>query len=184
MFIATTNERWLIGKITDQNHPFDIWMAPENRVMRQGKNIQIYSGVHIQTKRLVSYPPKRLMGREWVSKVEELIKEKLTNTDFGLNGHLHFYNCISLDESQSVEELKSLLGAMYVPHNKHVDSISISIALQNSLSENTVVTWYVYPRVMPFQGVLNLDDTRAKLVYIDRAIKEMLTSAYIEKMKI
>lgn len=170
--IAITREKWYIGKI--ENHPFDIFIAPERLVEINGKDINIYRGLHIQTKRLYKHPPKRMTMKEWVSFIQSIIEEKITRVDFGFNGHIHFYNQIPLDGFVNTFELKKLFKKLYVPYNRYVDSISVSLELMNKKNETTVVTWYIYPFVRDAVGILNLDLEKAKRIYMEEDMLKMI----------
>lgn len=173
--IAWTKERWFIGKI--HNQPFDIFIAPERFVRKNGKTVDIYRGLHIQTKRLYRHPPKELSPEEWVDYIQRLIEEKITPTDFGFNGHIHFYNLIPLNGKIRIGELKKLLKRMHVPFNKHVDSMSLSMEIPNDKKETTIVTWFIYPTVNPFVGVLEADYQQARKIYVEHDIFKMMVSA-------
>ena len=177
--IVMTKEKWYIGKI--ENHPFDIFIAPERFVEVNGKNVNIYRGLHIQTKRLFQYPPKRLTLNEWLNVLRTTIEEKIAPVDFGFNGHIHFYNHIPLNESVDIGKLKKLLKKLFVPYNKFVDSMSLSMELVNQKNETTVITWYFYPLVYAAVGVLDLDLERVKKIYLESDIFQMLTKAITAK---
>lgn len=178
MNIVMTREKWFIGKI--DNHPFDIFMAPERFVEINNKNVNIYRGLHIQTKRLYEHPPKRMMLEEWVKFIQITIEEKIAKVDFGFNGHIHFYNMVPLSETVDLNKLKLLFRKMYIPYNKYVDSISVSIELVNQKKETTVVTCYIYPLVS-IDGVLELDLARAKEIYMEKTIFELMHRTILEK---
>ena len=179
--IAMTREKWLIGKI--ENHPFDIFIAPERLVEIKNKNVNIYRGLHIQTKRLYEHPPKRMTLEEWVKFIQTTIEEKIAKVDFGFNGHIHFYNMVPLSESVDLNRLRKLFKKMYVPYNKYVDSISVSVELVNQKKETTVATWYIYPLVSSIVGVLDLDLAKAKQIYMEEQIFQMMRRAILEKEK-
>lgn len=180
--IGMTNERWYIGKIEDE--PFDIFMAPERfvEVDKEAKTVQIYRGLHIQTKRLYQHPPKRLTLEEWVTFVGSVFEEKIARVDYGFNGHIHFYNQIPLTESVDIKKLKKLFRNLYIPYNKYVDSISVSMELLSATGEATVVTWYIYPMIFDFAGVLDLDFDKIKKVYIEADIAQMMIKALKQKI--
>lgn len=182
MNIAMTREKWFIGKI--ENHPFDIFIAPERFVEIRNKNVNIYRGLHIQTKRLYKHPPKRMTLEEWVKFIQRIIEEKITKVDFGFNGHIHFYNMVPLNESVDLDKLKLLFKKMYVPYNKYVDSISVSVELVNQKKETTVATWYIYPLVSSIIGVLDLDLAKAKKIYMEEQIFKMMRKAILEKERL
>ncbi len=178
--IAMTGEKWYIAKILD--HPFDVWMAPERLVKINGKNIDIYRGLHIQTKRLYEHPVRRFTLAEWVTFVGEIFRQKIANVDFGFNGHIHFYNCIPLSETVDIEKLKVLFKRLPIPYNTHVDSISVSMELISSSGDTTIATWYIYPRVYEFVGVLDPDFDRAKQIYMETDIAQMMIAALKKKV--
>ena len=157
MNVAMTQEKWLIGKI--ENHPFDIFIAQERFVKIINKNVNIYRGLHIQTKRLYTHPPKMMTLEEWVIFIQKTIEHKIAKVDFGFNGHIHFYNCVQFGDLVDFKKLKKLFKKMYVPYNKYVDSISISAEFVDHKKETTIVTWYIYPLVSDIVGILNLDRT-------------------------
>jgi len=179
--VAMTKEKWYIGKI--ENHPFDIFIAPERFVEIKNRDVNIYRGLHIQTKRLYEYPPKRMGLDEWVKFIQTTIERKIANVDFGFNGHIHFYNLVPLSESVDMNRLKLLFRRMYVPYNKHVDSISVSVELVNDKKETTVATWYIYPLVSDIVGILDLDLEKAKKIYMEGDIFQMMLKAMLEKEK-
>ena len=179
MNIAITREKWLIGKI--ENHPFDIFIAPERFVEIRNRNVNIYRGLHIQTKRLYEYPARRMTLEGWVKFIQTTIEGKIAKVDFGFNGHIHFYNMVPLSESVDLNKLKFLFKKMYVPYNKYVDSISVSVELVNQKQETTVATWYIYPLVSDIVGVLDLDLARAKKIYMEEQIFQMMRKAILEK---
>jgi len=113
--------------------------------------------------------------------LKSTIEEKITNVDFGFNGHIHFYNHIVLTEAIKVYELKNLLKKIYIPYNKYVDSISVSIELVNPKKETTVVTWYIYPLVYSNVGVLDLDLERAKKIYLEEDIFQTMYNVIVAK---
>ena len=178
--IVMTNEKWYIGKI--ENHPFDIFMAPERLVEIKEKNVNIYRGLHVQTKRLYQHPPRRLTLEEWVDFLEAVFEKKIANVDFGFNGHIHFYNCVPLRESVDIEKLKILFKKLYIPYNKYVDSISVSMELVSTAGDTTIATWYVYPMVNDFVGVLDLDFDRVKRIYMEADISQMMIEALKQKV--
>lgn len=178
--IRLTGEKWYIGKIED--HPFDIFMAPERLVKVSGKNVDIYRGLHIQTKRLYQYPPQRMSLEEWVAFLGVTFEEKIAHVDFGFNGHIHFYNCVPLNESVDPEKLKVLLKKLHIPFNKYVDSISVSMELVSSTGDTTIATWYLYPKVYDFVGVLDLDFDKAKKLYMETDIAQMMIGALKNKV--
>jgi hypothetical protein len=182
MNIAITREKWLIGKI--ENHPFDIFIAPERFVEIKNKNVNIYRGLHIQTKRLYQHLSSRKTLEEWVKFIQATIEEKIAKVDFGFNGHIHFYNMVPLTESVDLNRLKKLFKKMYVPYNKYVDSISVSVEIVNQKKETTVVTWYIYPLVSNVLGVLDLDLARAKKIYMEEQIFQMMRRAILEKERL
>jgi hypothetical protein len=177
LHIAITEEKWYIGKI--ENHPFDIFIAPERFVKKEGKNVNIYRGLHIQTKRLYKYPPERMTLDEWATFLQTIIEEKIASVNFGFNGHIHFYNQIPFSEPIEINKLRKLFKRLYVPYNKYIDSISVSIEVVNSKKETTVITWNIYPLVSKMIGVFDLDLKKAKEVYLEEDIFRMMTARAI-----
>ena len=80
-----------------------------------------------------------------------------------------------------LNKLKLLFKKMYVPYNKYVDSISVSVELVNQKKETTVVTWHIYPLVSSIVGILDLDLAKAKKIYMEEQIFQMMRRAILEK---
>lgn len=48
--IRKTKRRWLIGKLSEQDHPYDVFMAPEEYVVKNGRRVHIQASSFVQTK--------------------------------------------------------------------------------------------------------------------------------------
>jgi hypothetical protein len=171
MNIVQTKEKWCVGKI-DENQ-FDIFLAPERLLEINKGGLNIYSAVYVQTKRLYLYPTRRMSLVEWVDFIGKIFKKKIANIDFGFNGHVHFYNCIPLNESVDPGKLKILFKKLYIPDNKHVHSVSISMEIVSSTGETTIMTWYIYPFVLAYVGIFALDLEKVMRMYSETDILKM-----------
>lgn len=178
--IALTNEKWCMGKI--DNHPFDTFLAPERLVRIDGKKVAIDRGLFIQNKRLRNFPAEPMTIRQWVDFLQKNFEDKIMDVDFGGSGLIHFYNCVPLSESASIEELKKLFSKMHIPYKKDVDAITVSMELVSTTGETTIVTSYVYPVVEIFSGVLDLDFERAKRIYTETDIANMTISSLKQQL--
>lgn len=161
--IVQTREKWCMGKINENQ--FDIFLAPERLLEINKGNLNIYSAIYVQTKRLYLYPTRRMSLLEWVDFIGKIFKDKIANIDFGFRGHVHFYNCIPLNESVDPRKLKGLFKKLYIPDNKYVRSISISMEIVSSKGETTIMTWYIYPFVLPYVGIFALDLEKVMRMY-------------------
>ncbi|MFH1979032.1 MAG: hypothetical protein ABII97_01440 [Patescibacteria group bacterium] len=180
--IATTKEKHYIGKIKD--HPFDVFIAPKQFVQKRGREVNICRGWHIQTKRLYKHPPKRMTFNEWLNFLQSIIEKKINSVDFGFNGHLHFFNLIPLSEMGDLKKMKKICKKFYVPFNKNIDSISVSIELVNPKRETTIMTLFVYP-IFKIIGCFDLDFEEVEKVYSKEWMpdKEIIRSLMLKSLK-
>lgn len=170
-FIAATGERWSIGKI--DNHPFDIVIARENLMDIKGKRALFYSAVFVQAKRLYKYGEQKMYIKEWITSLEKIIKEKIAKVDFGFNGQFHITNFAHLNGSPSEKDLVKYLKKMYIPYNKYIDCISLSMSLSSSRGDVTIITWIIYPFVRII-GIFDLDLNKVNLVYPRLHLSKMI----------
>ncbi|MEK7175762.1 MAG: hypothetical protein AAB695_00035, partial [Patescibacteria group bacterium] len=116
--IVATKEKWCIGKIMDENNPFDICMAPDKYIERkESGKCNIFAGSYIQTKRMMDYPLRGLTKKEWMEKLQNLVNEHCKRYDFGHNGALHFYCLPPFSEQVTVKDFESIFKRIKVPKN-------------------------------------------------------------------
>jgi hypothetical protein len=181
MNISLSKEKWVIGKI--DSHPFDVIIAPERKVVTRQtsdkkQEFGFMGGLFIQVKRLYKFPGKIVTFEEWIDSLRSLIEEKISPVDFGCHGHIHIYNQM-VYKNANMNTLYKALRKLFIPYNKYVDSISLSIEMVNAKGETTVATGFIYPIVKwPISAIdLNIDETKS--VYKDDVVVSTITKALI-----
>ena len=90
---------------------------------------------------------------------------------------------IPVDVPLKDREVKKIFDKIKVPHNPKLNSISISYDVFYTLTnENTVRTWYIYPKVFPV-GSLNDSLRDVKAIYNELTMEEIMIRATNAKLK-
>ena len=185
--ILATGERYVIGKLINPDTPLDVFIAPERLVEKKGKSANLYSAVYIQTKRLKNYPARPLMREEWAKELQDLLYKTLKNNDFGVKCEINFRNEIPFSGEINDGGFAEIFRKLVVPKNKHVQGISMSIPVYDTLLKTkTFRTWYIWPKVSPLgnlhESMIKVCQLYAALDAVDMLIK--LDKAKSDKLSI
>ncbi|OHB14526.1 MAG: hypothetical protein A2431_03275 [Candidatus Zambryskibacteria bacterium RIFOXYC1_FULL_39_10] len=180
--IIATKEKWCIGKIVDENNPFDICMAPAKYIERkENGRCNIFAGSYIQTKRMMDYPLKGLTKDEWVEKLQNLVNEHTKRYDLGHNGAFHFYCLPPFSEQMLFNDFELLFKKIKVPKNNKLEAISVSIPVfDKKTNTETVCTWFIYPLIF-FIGPLSDLLPKAHMLYVELDVLEIMQKAIDDK---
>ena len=163
--IRKTKRRWLIGKLSEQDHPYDVFMAPEEYVVKNGRRVHIQASSFVQTKRIQTHPREALTKEVWQSRIQSTIDKYVARQRPSIAGLLHFYCPMDFAEPLNDRDMADIFRALSVSLPQELDGITISYKVLDTLDNTqTVRTWIIHPQVIPL-GTVNVSLSEVRHLY-------------------
>lgn len=166
-FICITKSRWLVGKIKQSDHPYDVFLIPEQlaRQKRGRRYIGLFGTCFVQTKR-IQLNEEPFSSEEFQKALQKEI-DKYKKKNPGHNGILHFYCPTGFTEPLRDKDFYEMFERLSIFGLKKTDGITISYRVFDIQSSvETIRTWLIYPKITPL-GSLNDSLNLAKQIYVN-----------------
>lgn len=157
------NQRMLIGKVMEQNSPWDVVIHEETQLRAvHGTNKPLPDPFFIQLKELFSYGvTQTIVLDDWLMQVKETIgkaKEKYKGRD--PEGILYIYNRLPL-ESTPLKKLEEELALIKIDEPIPFKQVTITV----DAGVTGVLSWQLYPSFHAIGSVQQKDILKLKDLY-------------------
>ncbi len=145
-----------IGKIDQQDHPFDVVFINEDELADFDLNqpINLKDPIFVQLKELVDYGRKIAMTvDEWIAYVQSKIDEVKASVKIEPYGVLHFHNKIMFSKING-PALEAKLKTIKLPSDFPYKQVSLSIeVMDTSGTAKGIHTWQLHPNFWPIGSI-------------------------------
>ncbi|MFZ2190393.1 MAG: hypothetical protein WAV48_06450 [Candidatus Magasanikiibacteriota bacterium] len=161
-------KRFLLGKIMDENNPFDIIIVDEDilKNANEKNRYDITGALPIQLKTIRKQNIEaKIPVQEWIKMIEKITEKIDKTTKIAPHGVLHLHNIQPFEETGV--ELITYLKNIKIPTKYPFTQVLLSILIddENDPSKDQTVTWQLYPTFTSIGLITDEDKEKLRDIY-------------------